>query len=135
MEMEIVFPGGKMVDAVYKGFTIRTDQRITSGGDGSAPEPFDLFLASIGTCSGLYVVAFCQERGIPLDNAKLILKTEVNRETRMLSKIIIEIQLPPEFPEKYERAVIRAAKLCAVTKHLFEPPVFEIYTTTEQARA
>lgn len=121
-DMEIVFPGGKKVDALYKGFKIETDQSKCNGGEASRPAPFDLFLASLGTCAGIYVLRFCQERGIPTDKIKLILRTERNKETWMITRIKIEIQLPPEFPEKYKQAVIKAAELCAVTKHLFDPP-------------
>ena len=76
MAMIITFPGGKRVDAQYKGFTIQTDQPESAGGGGSAPAPFDLFLASIGTCAGIYVLAFCQERGIPADGTQLTMETE-----------------------------------------------------------
>ena len=129
MDMEIVFRGGKRVNAMYKGFTIRTDQPEHSGGDNSAPSPFDLFLASIGTCAGIYILSFCQARDIPTRGLKLIQRTQRNSETRMIEKIIIEIQLPPGFPEKYRRTVIHSAELCAVKKHIHNPPAFDIYTT------
>ena len=129
MDMEILFPGGKKVDAVYKGFTIRTDQPKESGGEGSAPTPFDLFLASIGTCAGVFVLFFCQQRGIPTEGIRMIQRTE--REAGMISKITLEIRLPPDFPEKYEQALIRSAELCAVKKHMEAPPLFEIYTKRE----
>jgi putative redox protein len=122
MDMEIVFPGGQKVDTLYKGFTIRTDQPKHAGGEGSAPAPFDLFLASLGTCTGIYVLNFCQERSIPADRIRLVLNTERNRQTRMIRKIKIEIQLPAGFPAKYKEAVVKAAELCTVTKHLFNPP-------------
>ncbi len=127
MKMEIFSPGGKKVNALYKSFTIRTDQSKEYGGEESAPEPFDIFLASIGTCAGINVVVFCQKRGIPTEKIKLILHFERNPENKMIEKITIEIQLPPEFPEKYKKAVIRAVDLCAVKKHLFMPPEFEIF--------
>ena len=129
MDMEIVFRGGKRVNAMYKGFTIKTDQPEHSGGDNSAPSPFDLFLASIGTCAGIYILSFCQARDIPTRGLKLIQRTQRNSETRMIEKIIIEIQLPPGFPEKYRRTVIHSAELCAVKKHIHSPPAFDIYTT------
>ena len=129
MDMEIVFRGGKRVNAMYKGFTIRTDQPEHSGGDNSAPSPFDLFLASIGTCAGIYILSFCQARDIPTRGLKLIQRTQRNSETRMIEKIIIEIQLPPGFPEKYRRTAIHSAELCAVKKHIHNPPAFDIYTT------
>jgi len=130
MEMEIVSLGGKKVNALYKGFTIRTDQSKEYGGDGSDPEPFDMFLASIGTCAGINVIAFCQKRSISTENIKLILRFVRDNETRMIKKVTIEIQIPYEFPEKYKGALIRSADLCSVKKHIFNPPEFEIYTKT-----
>ena len=72
MEMEIFFEGNKKVSANLNGTIIRTDQPLQAGGNGSAPAPFDLFLASIGTCAGIYVKGFCDQRGIPSDNIKII---------------------------------------------------------------
>ncbi|UCE06420.1 MAG: OsmC family protein [bacterium] len=128
MEMEIVFPGGKKVDANYKGFNIKTDQSVFSGGDNSAPAPFDLFLASIGTCAGIYVLGFCQQRGIPTKGIKIIQKMIMDQIKRKIGTISLEIQVPPEFPEQYKDAVVRSAELCAVKKHLHDPPKFDIYT-------
>jgi len=128
MDMEIFFPRGKKVDAIYEGFTIETDQSKDDGGKGSAPAPFDLFLASIGTCTGIYVLLFCQARHIPTEKLKLILHTERDSKTRMISKIAIEILLPPKFPEKYREHLIRVAGECSVKKHLENPPLFDIYT-------
>ncbi len=133
MDMEIVFPGGKKVDALYKGFTIKTDQAPYAGGEGSAPACFDLFLASIGTCAGMYVLSFCQKRNIAPEGLKLILKTEKDRQKRMISRIEIEIELPREFPEKYREAVIRSAKLCVVTKHMYDPPKIDVHTTIRKS--
>lgn len=128
MNMEIVFPGGKQVDALYKGFTIKTDQPEYRGGEGSAPAPFDLFLTSIGTCAGFYVLAFCQKRDISTDKIRIILRTEKDVEVNMINKISIEIQLPQDFPDKYKDAIIKAAEACTITKHLQKPPVIDIYT-------
>ena len=128
MDMIITIDEGKKVTAHYKDFDIITDQPIKMGGDNSAPAPFDLFLASIGTCAGVYVKSFCDQRNIPTDNIKLIQKMMYNSEKMMISKIIIEIYLPPDFPEKYKNAVIKTAELCAVKNHILDPPQFEIYT-------
>jgi putative redox protein len=137
MDMEIVFPGGKRVNALYKGFTIETDQPPHGGGDGSAPAPFDLFLASIGTCAGIYVLSFCQERAIPTDGIKLTMRSEIDAARRMIGRIEIDIALPETFPAKYKEAVVRAVDLCSVKKHLHEPPVIEIRATrgSESAEA
>jgi ribosomal protein S12 methylthiotransferase accessory factor len=133
MEMEIVFPGGKRVDANYRGFTIQTDQSPMSGGDGSAPPPFDLFLASIGTCAGIYVLGFCQQRGISTEGVKIVQRMEYNPQLRKISTISLEIQVPSDFPEQYKDAVIRSAELCAVKKHIQDPPEFEISTKVVEA--
>lgn len=128
MNMEVVFPGGKKVDAIYNGFTIKTDQPMRGGGDGSAPAPFDLFLASIGTCAGIYVLGFCQQRGISTEGIKIVQSMEIDPFKRQIGKINLEIQVPEDFPEQYKDAVIRSAELCAVKKHMQDPPDFNIYT-------
>lgn len=128
MDMQIVFPGEKKVDAYLKDFTIKTDQPPKSGGEGSNPSPFDLFLASIGTCVGFYVLSFCQQRKIPTENVKLMMHINRNKDTRMVEKINMKIVLPPNFPEKYKDALIKAAEGCTVKKHLLNPPSFEICT-------
>ena len=66
-EMTVSFPGGKKVYAGYNGFEIATDQNLESGGQGSAPEPYDLFLASLATCAGIYILSFCQRRALPVE--------------------------------------------------------------------
>jgi ribosomal protein S12 methylthiotransferase accessory factor len=129
--MEIFFPGGKKVHATYKGFTIETDQPKTSGGDGTAPAPFDLFLASLGTCAGIFVLVFCQQRNLATDQIRIVQRTEVNEATHMIGKVTIEIQLPPDFPDRYREAVIRSAEFCAVAKHLQDPPDMMVYTTKQ----
>ena len=124
--MEIYFPGGKKVDAKYKGFTINTDQPKDDGGEGTAPEPFSLFLASIGTCTGIYVLSFCQQRNIPTDGLKMILKFNKNSTTHLINEISIKIQVPKNFPDSYKNAIIKTASLCTVKKHLDTPPLIDI---------
>jgi putative redox protein len=126
MEMEITFPGGARVDASFGGFTIKTDQPPVA----SAPTPFATFLASIGTCAGIYVLGFCQQRGIPTQGIKIVQRMHSDRMTGLVGQIDLEIQLPPDFPEKYKAAVIRSAEQCAVKKHMEHPPVFNITTST-----
>ena len=125
-EMKVSFPGGVRVEAEYKGFVIKTDQPAYQGGEGSEPAPFDLFLASIATCAGIYVLFFCQKRGIPTEKAAVVMRTSRNLETKRIEKISIEIQLPPEFPEKYKKAVIKAVDSCSVKIHILNPPAFEV---------
>ena len=126
MEMVIDFPGGARVDAHFGSFTVKTDQPPQGGGQDSAPAPFSIFLASIGTCAGIYVLGFCRQRNIPTDGIRLIQNLEVDRATGMVGKVLLDIQLPPDFPDKYKTAVIRAAEQCKVKKHFEHPPQFEI---------
>lgn len=124
MDMIITFDGKAKVNAEYKGITIHTDQPQPSG-DGSAPAPFDLFLASIGTCAGIYVKSFCDQRGIATTDIRIVQSMEFDRVKHLISKIHLEIQLPSSFPEKYRNAIINAAEICAVKRHLHDPPVIE----------
>ena len=126
MDMIVSFPGGLRVDADYKGFTVKSDQPEGEGGDNSAPSPFDLFFCSIGTCAGFYVLSFCRERDIPTDNIRVVLSTLRNSETRMVTDVNVDIQLPADFPEKYVKAVKASADKCTVKKHILKPPAFNI---------
>ncbi len=123
MEMKIVFPGEERVDARLGDMVIPTNQ------DGSAPAPFGLFLASIGTCAGIYVLSFCRQRGIPTENIRIVQRMYSNPLNRMIEKIELDIQVPPDFPDKYREALIRSANQCAVKKHLEQPPAFEVSTS------
>ena len=124
MEMRITFPGGKRVDAELPGRVIHTDQSKLSGGEGTAPEPFSLFLASVGTCAGIYVLGFCQARNIPTDGLQLTQHMDFDPKTHRLTKVAIDVHLPPGFPEKYLPSVRRAVDLCAVKKTIENPPEF-----------
>jgi len=124
-DIRVSFPGGVRVDAEYHGFTIKTDQPAYAGGTGTAPAPFDLFLASLATCAGYYVLAFCQGRNIPTDGIEILMRMERDPDIKMISRIFIDISLPPRFPEKYVSAVVRAADQCAVKAHLKQAPDVE----------
>lgn len=130
--IRVFFPGGKRVNAEYKGHTIATDQPLHAGGEGTAPAPFDLFLASIATCAGFYVLSFCRSRDIPLQGTSLDVRTFKNEKTKRIERVVIDVQLPPEFPEKYMRAVIKSVDRCAVKEHLFHPPSFEVNASIQQ---
>lgn len=132
MEMLIDFPGGAKVDAHFGSFTVKTDQPPIGGGEGSAPTPFAVFLASIGACAGIYVLGFCRQRGLSTDGIQIIQRVHNNPATGMIEDIDLEIQVPPEFPERYTEALVRSAELCAVKKHLEKPPAFHVYTKTVQ---
>ena len=123
--IKLTFPGGKRVDAEYKGFLMKTDQPVYAGGEGKAPAPFDLFLGSIATCVGFYVHAFCQSRGYRTDQISVSMQMQKSKEIKMIDKISFEIQLPPEFPDKYRKAIIKSVDSCAVKAHMVHAPAFE----------
>ena len=127
MEMIIDFPGGARVDAHLGPHTVMTDQPIQSGGEDSAPTPFALFLASIGTCAGIYVLGFCKSRNLPTEGICIVQRVNYV-PTGMVDSIDLEIQVPPDFPEKYYEALIRSADQCKVKQHLEHPPMFFVYT-------
>lgn len=122
MELTITFPGGKRVDAQAGEFTVRTDQPVRGGGEGSAPSPFDYFLASMGTCAGIYVLSFLQAREIPTEGVRIRQRQEFDPVTKRLAKVELSIELPPEVPAKYHAALVRAAAQCAVKRALADPP-------------
>ena len=128
MEMVIDFPGGARVDAHFGPYTVYTDQPPSGGGEGSAPAPFALFLASLATCAGIYVLGFCRQRGLPSEGIRIVQRDQRDPSTGMVNQVDLEIQVPPEFPEKYRDSLVRSAELCAVKKHIEQPPAFQIYT-------
>ena len=129
MEMIVDFPGGSRVDAHFGTFTVPTDQPPTA----SAPMPFEIFLASIGTCAGIYVLGFCKQRGLPTEGLRIVQRSHTNPATGMVDEIDIEIQIPPAFPEKYRDSLIRSAELCKVKKHMEQPPKFNVTTRVSEA--
>ena len=134
MNIDVSFSGGKRVDARIGELVIRTDQSIAHGGEGSAPEPFTLFLASLGTCAGLYVLGFCQARGIPTDELRVSMRTDDDDKGHLV-RVVLEVHVPPSFPAQYRDAVARAASACKVKKALANPPAFDVLTVVDGAAA
>jgi putative redox protein len=132
MEMIIDFPDGAKVNAHFGSFTVQTDQPPPSG-EASAPTPFELFLASLGTCAGIYVVGFCRKRGIATEGIRIIQRDHANPETGMVEKVDLEIQIPSSFPKEYYGALVRAAELCKVKKTIEQPLQFEVVAKEIQA--
>jgi putative redox protein len=131
MNIEVSFPGGKRVNAQAGEFEIETDQPEELGGAGSAPGPYDLFLASLATCAGIYVLGFCQARGIPTEGLRLTQRNDFDPDSKLVRRVRIELHLPPDFPEKYRAAIVRTAEGCKVKKTLAAPPVFEVVLASD----
>jgi ribosomal protein S12 methylthiotransferase accessory factor len=135
MDIRITFPGGKKVNAEVNGLVITTDQTKLDGGENTAPSPYFHFLASIGTCAGSYILYFCQERKISTDGITITERLEFATTPEgkaYLDTIAIDINVPPDFPEKYHRALIKVVDQCAVKKAILRPPKFAINTVVQR---
>ncbi len=128
MDIEVFFEDGMKVNARIGNHVVKTDQNVVGGGQDSAPEPFDYFLTSLGTCAGVYVKVFCERRGIDTSGIRILQKHVIDPQTHKITKINMEIVLPDDFPEKYKSAVINAANQCSVKKVLANPPDIEVTT-------
>jgi putative redox protein len=126
MLIDVKFEGGKKVSALVKGFTVRTDQDLNSGGEGSAPDPFTYFLSSIATCAGYYAKTFCDQRQIPTEEVKVQMETKWDQELKLVTEVRISIHVPAEFPVKYDNALVNAVGLCTVKRHLLEKIRIEV---------
>jgi putative redox protein len=135
MTMKIRFAGNKVVHAETKGFTIVTDVPSGPGGEVSAPSPVDLLLASLGTCTSYYVLHFCEQRGMSLDNVGLSLDVNRDEETQRIAKIRISIEVPSSFPDRYLDAVVKATSQCTVKKYLQDCPAIETVTAKAEVAA
>lgn len=132
MEIVVTLPGGSRVDAQVGKHVVRTDQPVHAGGEDSAATPFALFLASMGTCAGIYVVGFCKQRGLSTEGIRIIQRVNPDRSTGMVGSIELDIEVPADFPQKYHEALVRAASQCTVKKHLEQPPRFEVRTVVKE---
>ncbi len=121
----VTLPGGRRVDARLGGHLVRTDQPRDDGGEDSAPSPFQLFLASIGTCAGVFVQGFCQKRGLPTEGIRVLERIRYG-EDGALAGVDLDIEVPPSFPEKYRDALVRVADKCSVKKAIAAQPAFAV---------
>ena len=125
-DIEVSFPGGKRVDAKVGDRVVHTDQPEALGGEGAHAAPFDLFLASIASCAGIYALGFCQSRGLSTAGLQLVQRHEVDPESQLLTGVRIELTLPADFPEKYRPAILRAVQGCRVKKAIASGIAFDI---------
>ena len=125
-ELRCVFGENYKIDVDYKGFTVKTDQPVREGGDGTAPSPFDYFLVSLAACAGYYALAFCKERKIPTDGLAVVMTTERGEVSKMIDKISIAVTPPAGFPEKYRAALVKSVDHCTVKVHIMRPPQFDV---------
>ncbi len=125
-EVNVTFPGGKRVDANFGEWTVKTDQPEKSGGANSAPNPFELFFASLACCAGVYAQDFCHARKLGTEGLSISLATERDEEKKLFTPICIEITLPEGFPEKYRNAILKSVNSCPVKRHVLGQPEIDV---------
>lgn len=131
MSIEVFFEGKKGVNARVRNHIVKTDQPVSAGGDDQAVTPFELFLASLATCAGIYVRGFCDNRNIPTAGIKIVQHHEFDEKGKA-TRIHLEIHLPADFPDKYVESLVSVAGLCKVKQHLLSPPAIEVTSVKEK---
>ena len=121
MKMDIQIHTNESIHATFDGLTVITAQ------DGTAPAPFDLFLASMGTCGGFYLARFCKQRGITTEGIRITQEIQRDPDSHLVTHIDLAIHLPVDFPDKYRQAAVRAAEQCTVKKNLAAPPAITVH--------
>ena len=127
-EILVTLPGGRRVDAQLGDHVVKTDQPVGNGGEDTAPSPYQLFLASVGTCAGIFVQGFCAKRELPTEGIRIRARPFNDPETGTLARFEIDIEVPPEFPEKYREALVRVVDQCSVKRAIQAQPSFETRT-------
>ncbi|QGZ38281.1 ribosomal protein S12 methylthiotransferase accessory factor [Pseudoduganella flava] len=126
MEIKVNFLDKLRLEAKFDDFTVIADQPIRYKGDGSAPGPFDYFLASSALCAAYFVKLYCDTRGIPTENIRLSQNNIVDPENRYQQTFKIQVELPPDISEKDRQGILRSIDRCTVKKVVQTGPEFVI---------
>ncbi|MCE8032202.1 OsmC domain/YcaO domain-containing protein [Halomonas sp. MCCC 1A11057] len=128
MEIKVNFLENLRLEAKFDDFTVITDQPIRYKGDGSAPSPFDYFLASSALCAAYFVRVYCLARNIPTENIRLSQNNIVDPENRYNQIFKIQVELPEDISEKDREGILRSIDRCTVKKVVQTGPEFQIET-------
>ncbi|MBE2252032.1 MAG: OsmC family protein [Myxococcus sp.] len=131
-ELVITLPGNRRVDAHFGHHVVRTDQPVDNGGDDTAPSPFQMFLASIGTCAGIFVQGFCAKRNLDFSRVRIVERPTFDAQGA-LKDVALEVELPADFPEKYREPLLRVVEQCSVKKAIAAQPTFTVRTSMASA--
>ncbi|MFN2361840.1 MAG: OsmC domain/YcaO domain-containing protein [Marinobacter sp.] len=126
MEINVNFLDNLRLEAKFDDFTVVTDQPIRYKGDGSAPSPFDYFLASSALCAAYFVRVYCLARNIPTENIRLSQNNIVDPENRYNQIFKIQVELPEDISDKDRQGILRSIDRCTVKKVVQTGPTFEI---------
>lgn len=128
MEIKVNFLDNLRLEAKFDDFTVIADQPIRYKGDGSAPSPFDYFLASSALCAAYFVKVYCNARDIPTDDIRLSQNNIVDPENRYDQTFQINVELPDTISEKDRVGILRSIDRCTVKKVVQQSPTFAIET-------
>ncbi|MEQ5767242.1 OsmC domain/YcaO domain-containing protein [Halomonas sp. H33-56] len=128
MEIKVNFLDNLRLEAKFDDFTVVTDQPIRYKGDGSAPSPFDYFLASSALCAAYFVKVYCVARDIPTENIRLSQNNIVDPENRYNQIFKIQVELPEDLSDKDRQGILRSIERCTVKKVVQTGPEFQIET-------
>ncbi|WP_404366854.1 OsmC domain/YcaO domain-containing protein [Marinobacter sp.] len=128
MEINVNFLENLRLEAKFDDFSVITDQPIRYKGDGSAPSPFDYFLASSALCAAYFVRVYCLARDIPTNNIRLSQNNIVDPENRYNQIFKIQVELPEDISDKDRQGILRSIDRCTVKKVVQTGPTFEIET-------
>lgn len=117
-QFNATFPGNKRVDVNFLNFTIKTDQSKKSGGDESAPEPFDIFLSGLAACAGIYAKSFCDTRKLDTADMRVGLDISFKDGQKHMEQLNITLYVNQNFPKKYVKPIVKAMNSCAVKNQL-----------------
>lgn len=126
MEIKVNFLDNLRLEAKFDDFTVVTDQPIRYKGDGSAPSPFDYFLASSAMCAAYFVKVYCLSRDIPTENIRLSQNNIVDPENRYNQIFKIQVELPEDISDKDRQGILRSIDRCTVKKVVQTGPEFQI---------
>jgi len=126
MEIKVNFLDNLRLEAKFDDFTVIADQPIRYKGDGSAPGPFDYFLASSALCAAYFVKLYCETRNIPTDNIRLSQNNIVDPENRYNQIFKIQVELPADISDKDRQGILRSIDRCTVKKVVQAGPEFVI---------
>jgi len=132
VELKITLEGDKRVSTQVGKHRIMTDQSVKAGGEDSAPAPFDLFVASLGTCAGFFVQSYCQNKGIDPSGIEITIGSKRDPEKKAITGFVTTLHLPEEIPERLHSALKRVVDQCTVKKVIANQPEFEVVTVVRK---
>jgi ribosomal protein S12 methylthiotransferase accessory factor len=122
-ELIITLDGKRRITAHIGAHEIRTDQPVSKGGEDSAPSPFDVFLASLGTCAGIFLQGFCATRGIDTSGIRIHELPHYDGQG-VLKSVELAVDLPVDFPARYKEPLLRVIEQCSVKRAIAAKPGF-----------